>query len=969
MSFAEFSSVTSGGWEDYEDGAYNDLPISFVNENPGAASLCVIPLTAPAMSASSCTSISISSYSRLEFVVEAPFEVYCDNCPPGEHAAPPYRVRVTRSITKVTRKGSALTVLPNLEKKIVRMNTPKSSFGLLAFRGGMPRCKRSTYHECWELPWEDCAPPDGSGELKTLGGLQTHPRLPKKWGVMGENPHEIEAVFDYASHAPYTWFAEYSESADVSTVVIAPGVCVPGDGDGTYEKCDCLDELRWKKYRYMSSMFPAVDTRGVYIGNPDMLQALYHADQTARYLNYWAAAHFNFFSWFPPNSDPAFWKVRGAKVNSDVYWLPLGEQHFDLATLPTSERDKRRNHIVSEPLIDGAWARWIKNNVLGVESSWIGLSAFKTQTEVPASSKQLTSSMTAPWSFSNCTSSFVAGGIELTSSGGPTFGATLDIARFLDSHYMYGAIAKEITIDWISTNVVGVSAYLVNAWGQETLLGSTTGQKARPQIVDDKYAGTWAQDFGVGEVADTGSDIEATGKSAVSLADAELVFDFELLAGYGAASIRFAIEVANPAIKMTLKYPTLHRSADNVTVIPECRQASTLIWPNGPSIRYGQWDNWNNPALGMFFPPVVLPIGEASSVLDWLAFKRLVLQGKASDDGLNAELLTLYDGIEGQTRTDVANDTVSFMVAGDVAGRGILVNTWAELPPMPMWSMKERDATLQPTGDYCQHAHSLAVGKRYYVSTKDPVHIDDPGPPRVQWTVDSPDFSVAGYKVTEHQHPVTNDEDVNFLVEAVFGDAAAVTPWHGYSFEGGSNEVVGSRGIHLTKARRIGVIFAVVVTPDDMRIRRFNFSGLDEERMVLEEVVDSAQIAWHPIGKLLIAYDQAGTTKLIESISLGDDWSSPVSLGSFTDPAPAIDEKTGIEYCAVHDGANWRLLRKDYYGQAWSNRSAITSAAAGRAGLEVSPDVTGRLVFWVDDSGTIRRFISTDLGDSWVESS
>lgn len=968
MSYAEVSATTGGGWEDYEDGAWNDLPVTLQMENPGIVALCPIPLTAPVIGMTSCTSVTVSSYSRIELTAEAEFPHDCDNCPDGQHADPPFTVGVTRSTAKSTKKGAAVHALPDLPKSFERMNTPKSSFGVLAFRGGLPMCRHSTYHECWILPFEDCEPPDGLGEPKHLGGSLTHPRLPKKWGVMGEAVHDIESPLSYPSLAPYTWFAEYNEVADVATRVTSPGVCVDGDGDGTYDKCGCLDDLRWRKYRYMSASFPNVDTRSLYVGNPDMLPALYHSDPTVRYLNYWAAVHFNFFSWWPPDADPSYWKVRGVKENSNEYWLKIGEQHFDLGTLPVSERDRRRNHVVSEPLLEGGWKRWIKNNVLGVESNWLGNNAFIVQTEVPAASKQLDSSMTAPWSFASCTSNFVAGGIELTSTSGANFSATLDIARFLDSLYMYPAIAKEITIDWDSANVVGVDVFLVNPWGQSTLLASTAGKKARPQIIDDNYASTYGQDFGVGVVTDTGSDLESQGRSALSMIVEELVFDLELLAGYGAASIRFEIEVSNPAVKMTLKYPTFHRSEDGVSVVQECRQAATLIWPNGPSIRFGQWDFWDNPALGMHIPPEVLPIGSASSVLDWLAYKRLVLQAKAADDGLNTEIISLYDGVEGQTRSDVASDTLSFIVPGGIAGRGILVNSWAELPPMPTWAHKQRDGNLAKTGPYVQESHVLAIGKRYYVSTKDPIHLDDPGPPRVQWTVDSPDFVVPGYKVTEHQRPVTNNEDVNFIVEALFGDAGEVTPWHGYSFEGGLG-LAGSGGIHLTKARKLGIIFAVIATDAAVVLRRFNFAGLNEVRTVLAEVVDSAQVAWHPRGDLKVVYDQSGATKLIESESLGDDWSSPVSVASLTNPAIAIDEKTAIEYVAGHDGSEWRLYRKDYYGQAWTNRSAISVAPTGRAGIEVSSDVLGHLVFMVDDSGVIRRYISTDFGESWVESS
>jgi hypothetical protein len=162
--------------------------------------------------------------------------------------------------------------------------------------------------------------------------------------------------------------------------------------------------------------------------------------------------------------------------------------------------------------------------------------------------------------------------------------------------------------------------------------------------------------------------------------------------------------------------------------------------------------------------------------LDWLAFKRVALEGIAAENGLDAEVSSLYDAVEGQTRALLSANTNSFIAVADGQITGFMVNGLAELPPLAVFPLRARDVDFQLTGAYTLESWSHAQEGRYLVSQTE-ADLFSPG--GVQWTtVGGP--AVPGWSIHRHAHPVDNTENATFLVVGNGTSYATASPWHGY---------------------------------------------------------------------------------------------------------------------------------------------------------------------------------------------
>lgn len=792
------------------------------------------------------------------------------------------------------------------------------------------------------------------------------------------DPHEIEGPFGETTLAPYHIIRAAGQAATYEDVVIDPGACTAELGQDPQDpSIGCGGDLPPDEICQVTaqSSFPHIS------GSVGVRAYLNHDLDRARYINFHACPHWHFNYWFPKDDDAGdHWQVYGDDAPASEYWLPIRQQHQTHPDMPSEEKTRRRNSLISAPLLEGSLANVMATFFTGTivapgpKSSWWGISRFKPQLVDPENSVALTSASAPDWSpvGGTCT---LAHGSRITATplgGADTIRFRYDLGTWAREPYQYPHIADRITIGWQDPNVVSVSAYLVSISGKRMLLGTTKATLDRPTGQSDiKYAGSWGQDFGNDYLPDTGVDSRPNGISAGHLTSSELAQSFAFVSGQGAAYLEFEIECTGA---VEVDYPVFLASPDP-QVYHEQGHHSALLWTDGPGHRFGQ-HAWYDRDLGVVkSEPLVLPPGHLldgtdklrwkASVLDWLAFKRTSLMGKAATEDLTDEIEALYDEIEGQTpgHTDVG--TIAFVAQAPEGTNayGVLVSSLAEVPPLAVWPTRARDPeTLAQTGDYAQEAWCLAQEPMRYIHAQTEMHLH---PPSASAITSAMTGLPSGWTGTEHRAATDNDEGPAYEVKVSGKVFAWASPWHGYFAElsGG-----GPADIHLARDPHSSLAYAVMKTSAGIDLWRFHMGGMSDVLPVIESTsVGSAQVAWAPDQRIVVAYEDDGTSYAIESRSIGDVWGEPVAIGDGTTPAPAVDPKASIEFCAIHDGSAWRLHRK-LQDDAWEDVAEIVPAdEVKHAGLEVLGDAGNLLIFTVEIEGAIRRFVSQSLGEFWAE--
>lgn len=649
-------------------------------------------------------------------------------------------------------KASSVYAWPDLAASVKRWGGADS--GALIVRGGFPQTKKSLSATCTETETEHSA--------SVVTTPEVHATQSQFLALVREAAHTIEDPLGRIAYAPHS----VGSSVDLITATRV-----------------------WHSAR--GAAFPTVQTRA---SNTDMMSYIDHDEDIARYANYWGCPHWSYGYFFPPDSDTTHWKISAAKENSDDYWVPLRTQHLTHSSLPTGEKPGSRNSLVSAPLQTGDLDTWFKSNVIAnAKSSWWGVHRFKVQAPDPDVSNQLTSGTSAAWSFVDCTAAFTATTIDLTSTAGVDVVAVYDIGRFTEFPWLYPHICDRIKIEWDATDIDSVVVKLENAYGTRVTLGTVNGTTyARPTTTDEHYAGSWAQDWGQTAITDTGVDlIAAKGKSSDTMSSAERAHFFSLLGGWGAAKLRFEVKLKNAGTPGSLKYPTFYLPDVPARLITENGNHQNLIWPNGPGVRYGQWAWWNGTSLAetptVYPPGVVATAGWKSSIIDWLVWKRVVYDAKARNDGLTTELASLYDSTEGNSIEQVDSGTLSFLLppndsqepAVGPAGIGVMVASYAEVPPTFTIPRRARNAVWTEDGDWALESWCFSQIPRRYTSAQHPLHLDDPSP-RLRWTNTNLGLSIDGWWVTEHSEPVDGGELDDHIVVVNGEDVATASPWHGY---------------------------------------------------------------------------------------------------------------------------------------------------------------------------------------------
>jgi len=173
-------------------------------------------------------------------------------------------------------------------------------------------------------------------------------------------------------------------------------------------------------------------------------------------------------------------------------------------------------------------------------------------------------------------------------------------------------------------------------------------------------------------------------------------------------------------------------------------------------------------------------------------------------------------------------------------------------------------------------------------------------------------------------------------------------------------------GVDLTHDK-FGIVYAVISGGTNLIATRFNFADVNDIFTAYSGTALNAGIACTPSRGLFIVFDDGTTSYIIRSTNAGQDWSSPVSVATGTWPEPCIDDLSGTEFIAISDGTTYHCYRKTNQETTFTNVGAIVSVTPGKSGMTVRGSVGRQVIFEVSDSGTVRRFVSTNMGVAWNE--
>lgn len=787
---AAFTAQADGGWRirETDGGSWVTFPVSESIQAPptvGGCGVASVPAQ-PSISVSNTYDARATAEASFNCTSAGAYNYDCYECSDGSTATVPTTYELTPYEKEYVQKSSEIGTYPDLAKGITRM-LASPLYGALWYRAGLPEVRKTATATCCKLFGSgggalDCSDPPGDcpDPAQTVTqSTQLFPEFAETWNRVRNTAHTIEDPFTYTTYTPWSYDIEYWLVHDVDAVVISPGTCPPET-----EAACCFNTERWFELYNASGTYPSTQVRSGVGGNPDILAALDHSDHEARYCNTAANPHWSYALFSPPDSNEDYWKVNGTKENFADYWGILKQQHFSGPWLTGGEDSGQRNNVITEPWLEGQlYGEYLSR--FGFPACPIGINRFDVEVVTPTS-KALTSASSPAWTFENCTAAFGASNITLTPTGGATsIAAEYDIGRFTEAPFMLPHIADRITVGWGGAPITAVTVKLINQAGKATTLATTAGTHARPLVVDDNYAGTWAQDYLAG---DFGVDIPAGGLSLASMHVPELIHALSLLRGRGASKLRFELTLSASSA-CTLDYPTFLPSASNGTVVHETSQAASLIWPSGPGVRFGQWNVWDDTVEPQELrdEPVVREPGEGpSTVLDAMAWRNLVLEGVGLSTNLTADLQALYDSREFAVLENAADGTLSLLLTGDHSGRLLYVNSLREIPPLnslPRLARSDTDDWMEAGATYVQKSYSACQEYMRYVSAVEVFHVEQPGSPRTRWTA-AAGASPTDWAITEHNHAVDNNEGATFFgvldAPAPEGDFAYLSPWHGY---------------------------------------------------------------------------------------------------------------------------------------------------------------------------------------------
>lgn len=957
------------GWRFKEPGgSYIELPVTLA---PGSAAAMAGGCTDPGVGtvgASDCYGASLETFaedchSRVSFddgeITEC---ITTCTCPDGSIEVysqiqdPPVPWEVFKVESESTGRAASVRLVPDLERLIKRMN---SDYAALLVRDPFPQTLANSAYSC-----------NNNGVLSS-GSTDTpvHAAWTAFLELVTNSVATIEGPLLDNGYSPWGATGAWSKSVVYEYTGGTPVLCeesqcpapLPGqpDAECVQEEVGQWDVIPDESYTASRSYsFPSDVglTMSTYVG---------HAHALARYINSWGNPHWSYGLFTYP------WNLDGAPTTWNEYFELAGSQHLTHPALSgETPLTGIRNHIISDPLATGALNLFLDMYFGG--QRWPGISRWQTRKATPLTEYLYTSASSSLWSVDVGS---LGHGAEITITPAVSEAAyelDLNLGSFTVAPFMYPHLCDEIEIAWTDPNIDSVTAKLIGVDGSEVTLGTTAAAHARPAGSATKYAGSWDQDYGAGVTTDQGSDLEPEGISTATMTDPERAFAFQLLPGYGAATLRFEIVPVDPSLPVEIDYPTLRytKSADRV-LLPESAHQAAIIHPSGPGVRYG---NWVNAVSGTIQTPPLLGTGSyRPTIIDALCFLRLALLGVSQSGGspdLTTELTSLFDAYEERSVGAVDSNSNGFILpSSGVDWLFALVNSMSEVPPLGCFPRGERSVTdwSEDAATFVQHAWSWCQATAWHINAGGlPELYDSSG--ATLWTADAA-LGVTGWDVSSHQHAVDNSES-GFLLKVGGVTYAVVRPWRGtFSvieielLEGAWPSIdIHASGRHVRSFIDGGTVWVGISD------RGVPGTWTDQDTGIS---ADRAAVRWEPQAssmRVWLFYEEAGAVSITYSDDEGSTWSMATSIGTGRFPAFAIG-RTGIRYCYWINGASAPFKAQGKFLDRASTVIEATFDLADKpdideSGLAVAIDhMTGgqqRIEMLHVDGGSVIHTVSTD---------
>lgn len=961
------SARATGGFRFRRNGLWEAPPIQVSIRQPtGAGDLCPYALSAPLYGGETSDTAYIEAYRRTRYAEWSEAEFECDDCPDGQVANPPWRYVPDWQAGTDERREGDLGIFLKLPRRLIKTN---SDYGLVVERFPLPavdhkesgacqRQSRATACDEWTETsdsWESSSPQDYrvSGSVALIEAPQ----------------HPVESP---TTGEPVCWYRYESQREDYEKVTMRLtqlGACEIGGPEIDYPTC-CPEEAEHIYNRQVTvRMEPEAGEISAYLDHPHPM---------AKYANSRSAPWWSFATFWPNDADENFWLVGNplAKADSKDYWLKLRQQYFDHDRLPESERTRRRNFVISESLLEcAALSDIVKNNYTGVEGGFVGVSAFQVEPVAPVASFALSAASEDQWQFSACTAAFGASSIVLTPSAS-SFEALYLLGQFADPPYLYPHVCSRFQIGWSATNVASCRVYLQSYHGRRVLLAASPGVYDRPTDNDDKYVGSWAQDLGLGEAVDFGSDSQASGESLEAMDQSERISAYEILTGDGAAALVFVIEVEDTGETVSIDYPVFLAPAKLRRTVQENANVSLYLETNGAGLRFGQWDvaktdesyiedERGDPVLRKHNPPDE-EWGRATW-LDWAVWKRHVLQAKGKTEDLATEIAARWDETEGRDYAALKADSYTIW-QNDETSEGVVClsfNGLAQFPPvanLPTPVYDQDDWT--ETGDYHCGVYSTAAVKRRIVNPRAPLRLYEADDLR---SAPEPTL-LSGWKIEAFDGAVDNDETTDAATAWTLridglGEAARVSPWHGWLGNVHAETTGGLGAVECLSPRGLTVLGS------DKRLLAYDTADFSLRQASDEHPVDRwISLDYDRRQEVLLALAQdGGETVLYRTLDAGIGIEEILRMTADNGAVEVLSERgLALLYWADGSGGVWRRASSDG-GQTWGAASRPKEAGGDMEAdrvLDAANDCRndGVLLLLVETGGAARLLKSYDAG-------
>jgi hypothetical protein len=483
------------------------------------------------------------------------------------------------------------------------------------------------------------------------------------------------------------------------------------------------------------------------------------------------------------------WEVDGSPENDADYWGPLKTGWNYNALWDAGNRPGTRSHYVMPPLQDDN-GHTGNLDVLAAGQRWVGAACFDVESATIPNDVQLSTTVPSVWTPKSnsgtpeCTVTLGAN-VVLTGFTGATAQVDVSLAQWSERPFLQLVLAKRALVGWVATNVTSIETLLVGADGVETSLGTTTGWKDISAGGQDKYAGSWQQDFGAGVVTDSPTDDTVDGRSATTMASPLELTAFSLGKGRQYRSLRFKVTPTNTANPVTLDWPKFELHNTHPVIYRENGQVSILVWPNGPAVRIGGLTHYV-PGFGWQHPPIVRSPDDQSTVLDGIGIMNSLFRGVHPELGgggfpsVSTRLTQIYDTFETQgyggsdshshftVLPKGTNDTIRFA----------LVSSMREVPPHCTFPVKQFDVTTwAKTGSHWNGRFDEVTDLAVIVSGGDlPATLQTDTGAAVGSLAASPP---TGWYVHESRLNLDNTED-DYKIDAGGLTLAKVRPWRGW---------------------------------------------------------------------------------------------------------------------------------------------------------------------------------------------